>query len=80
MVTIHAMTLAEFIAQEQMTPAEFARRSGLSKQTVHKYLNGLRVPRPEQMAAITAATDGKVTGSDCYAAYVPKAERERVAA
>ena len=35
-------------------------------RTVHRYEAGTRIPRPDQMARIVAATEGKVQPGDFY--------------
>lgn len=60
------MNLAQYAAKTGITPAEFKTKLAdhgldLSHQTVRLWFNGERNPSPKRMAAIEAATCGKVT-------------------
>ena len=44
--------------------AEFARRIGVTNESVRRYAHGQRFPRPEIMRRIMAATDGAVGPND----------------
>jgi len=44
----------------------FAKRIGCTRQSVHRFCADQRIPRPEVMAAISAATNGAVSISDFY--------------
>lgn len=60
------MKLADFLSATGMTHAAFAARIGVSQAAVSRYAAGLRVPGPEQMARIAAATGSTVTANDFY--------------
>ena len=58
------MKLSDWLAQNNMNAAEFGRRLGLKyPRNVYRYING-RIPPPEIIRQITAATDGAVTAND----------------
>ncbi len=67
------MTLSEWLEGDKtatpprprMSQAEFARRIGHPQPTVFRYTAG-RIPEPDIMAKIVAATDGLVTPNDFY--------------
>ena len=64
------MKLADFLSAEKLSLAQFAQLAGIgSRQAVHKYATGERIPRPDQMARIVAATGGKVQPGDFYPAH-----------
>lgn len=58
------MTLHEYLSRHALRPAEFARSLGVSAATISRVLNGRVVPRRALMAAIHAATGGRVTPND----------------
>lgn len=59
------MRLKDYLKAAGMTRAEFAKMVGCEQPTVSRYLRG-RVPAPEVMARIVAATNGAVTPNDFY--------------
>jgi transcriptional regulator with XRE-family HTH domain len=61
------MQLRDHLSAEKVSIPDFARAIGVSVQTVHRYLSGERIPRPEIMQKIKAATDGKVQPNDFFA-------------
>lgn len=73
------MKLSEWIKANGETYESFGKRIGKTRQAVHRYCADMRIPRPSDMAAITAATCGAVTINDFYdaadiGAPVPTAE------
>lgn len=58
------MTLSDFLAEEQLTHAEFGRIIQTTQAAVSRYTNGSRIPRPAVMARIQAVTGGRVTPND----------------
>ncbi|MFC3227362.1 helix-turn-helix domain-containing protein [Marinibaculum pumilum] len=60
------MRLADFLKREGISGAEFARRIGVKHPTVSRYLDGQRIPRPEQMQRIHEVTNGEVGPADFY--------------
>lgn len=66
MVTNGRMTLNEYIAQQGITASEFARRLGVSAETVRRYREGERIPRREEMQRIFEVTGGAVAPNDFF--------------
>lgn len=60
------MRLAEYLAQEGMTQADFARKIGQEQATIARYCTGKRTPQPEVMRKIVQATRGQVQPNDFY--------------
>jgi transcriptional regulator with XRE-family HTH domain len=60
-----AMQLRAYI-DRHTTVADFARRIGVKPQTVYRYMDGQRVPRPRVMEAIMRETKHAVLPSDFY--------------
>lgn len=61
------MTLQEWMQNEGMSDAQFARRLARSTAAVNKWRNGLRTPRADALRQIVEATDGQVTANDFFA-------------
>lgn len=59
------MKLAQYLAEFDLTEAEFARLTGLYQSTVHRLKRG-QIPGPATMAKIAEATGGKVQPNDFY--------------
>lgn len=65
MVTyILAMRLSDYLSMTKKTLPEFAKEVGVSRQAMHRYIDGERTPRPEKMQRIKEATKGAVTADD----------------
>lgn len=62
----HPMTLNEYIAKEQLTLSEFARRLDVNRSTVHRWYYGVRQPRMAHLPRIEKATGGKVRARDFF--------------
>jgi hypothetical protein len=60
------MKLADWLSEQKIGPAEFGRRIGYPQPTVHRYVNGERIPEPKAMEKIFAETGGAVTPNDFY--------------
>lgn len=61
------MRLSEFLENNDISVAEFARLIGVkSRATVYRYAEGLRIPDEVVMPKIFSATNGKVTANDFY--------------
>ena len=61
------MKLNEYLASSGLTLAEFAQKIGVfGPQTVWRYTKGGRIPKPEIIARIAAATNGAVTANDFH--------------
>jgi len=58
------MQLAAYLDLAKITDRDFAETIGVTRQALHRYRQGLRIPRPEVLAKIKAATDGAVTAND----------------
>lgn len=59
------MKLRDWLDQENLTVAEFARRSGIGlRQVMHRYVHGTQFPTPENLRRIRDATKGAVTADD----------------
>ena len=59
------MKLSEYMKQNCLDDAAMAARiGGCSEGAVRKWKYGERTPRPEQLARIAEATDGKVMPND----------------
>ena len=64
------MTLAEYIASENIKPSHLAARIGVSASTITRLLSGQRSPTIKFAAKIAEATNGKVTPND-FAGVAP---------
>lgn len=60
------MKLADYLAAEHISAAEFARRIGTTRASASRWVKGKRIPRPDAMQAIKAATCGKVSADDFH--------------
>ena len=60
------MRLSVYLDERNITHGDMARLIGTSAEAVRRYANGLRLPRPEIMGRIIAATDGAVEHADFY--------------
>lgn len=70
------MTLPEYLKAEKLSVAEFARQAGVkNKQTMHKYVHGMRFPPPETLRRIRRLTGGKVTADDFVAQHLAQPGR-----
>lgn len=67
------MKLAAYLKDQDITIAMLASRLGVRVQTIYRYLDGERVPRPELMVRISELTWGKVQPND----WVFPAKRRR---
>jgi len=61
------MQLREYLSAEKVSIPDFARAIEVSVQTVHRYLSGQRMPRPEIMQKIKEETGGAVQPNDFFA-------------
>lgn len=60
------MTLEAYLANQNETRAEFAKRIGVSVEAVRRYVDCGRVPTPKVMERIALATGCKVTANDFF--------------
>jgi transcriptional regulator with XRE-family HTH domain len=59
-------TLGQYLIDNGITQAAFAREIDEAPQTVGRYVNGERIPEPEPMKKIYVATKGAVTANHFY--------------
>jgi transcriptional regulator with XRE-family HTH domain len=60
------MDLRCYLDAHAISTAHFAADVGVSVQTIHRYLNGDRMPRREVMERIACVTGGKVQPNDFF--------------
>jgi transcriptional regulator with XRE-family HTH domain len=60
------MDLRSYLDARDMSIAVFADLLSVSVQTVHRYVNGDRLPRPDVMVRIAEVTGGAVKPNDFY--------------
>ena len=78
--TLRGMRLSDYLQESGLSAAEFGRKAGITHRvTMSRYVRGLRIPRPDEMGRITAASEGAVTANDFYAAYAEAVGREDAA-
>jgi transcriptional regulator with XRE-family HTH domain len=61
-----AMLLREYLSLRGLTIPVLADLLGVSVQSVHRYVNGERLPRPDVMMKIAEVTGGAVKPNDFY--------------
>lgn len=64
--------LSAWLAQAGVSVPDVAARLGVAPSTVYRWRDGVKVPRPEQTAALAELTGGAVTADDHHAAYVAR--------
>ena len=67
------MKLADYLEQEAVSDAEFARLIGVKRQAVHRYRKGARFPDRRVLSKIHEVTNGRVTANDFVFAGDPPA-------
>lgn len=61
------MLLKDYIAESGVTVVSLAKRLGVTRDCIHKYISGDRRPKNKLILnRILKATDGKVTANDFY--------------
>ncbi len=60
------MKLGDYLAQNAVKQKDFAARIGEGQTCVNRYCLGQRIPRPDVMRKIFAATNGAVTPNDFF--------------
>ena len=60
------MTLQDYLDEQGLTHKAFAERICVTTASVWRYATGNRMPRPNIMRKIVAATDGAVQPQDFY--------------
>lgn len=68
------MKLATYLAERGQSQAEFARRIGVSRQTVNKYVLAQRIPHRRVMPRIVKQSGGQVRVGDFYASDADPAD------
>lgn len=58
------MQLRDYMATKEVTPAEMARKVGVSVSAISRYCAGERTPEPPILKKIRKATGGMVTPND----------------
>ncbi len=58
------MKLAEYLKEAGISVAEFAETVGVTEQSMSRYLHGRRMPRPDVLRRIAAASNGRVLAHD----------------
>jgi len=58
------MKLAEYLAANKISQAEFAQAIGASQVAVSRYATGRRMPRRDHLLKIRDVTDGAVSADD----------------
>lgn len=66
------MTLTNWLLKTNTSDADFAERIGVSRQALWRYKVAGRIPKPEILARIAKATNGKVTANDFMTARQPE--------
>lgn len=61
------MKLSAWLTESGTSDTDFARRIGVSRQTVWRYTDDGRVPKRSVMERIRTATNGAVTADDFFA-------------
>lgn len=60
------MKLSDWLSSNEIKDADFADRIGVSRQALHRYKTGKRVPERDVMFRIVSETSGSVTANDFY--------------
>jgi len=68
------MTLQKYLESQKLSVADFAKKIGVNKNNVYRYLAG-RVPVPTVTALIHKTTGGKVAPNDFYLAAKAPAKK-----
>jgi transcriptional regulator with XRE-family HTH domain len=58
------MKLSEWLKENGLSQAEFARRIGVSPPALSRFITGARIPHATSILKIRDATDGKVDVND----------------
>lgn len=66
------MRILDYLKQQKMTQADFARIIDELPQAVERYVNNKRIPRPDIIQKIFTATKGAVTPNDFYTLPQPE--------
>jgi len=60
------MKLADYLFERNISTAEFALKINATQAAVSRYATGKRIPGPDIMSRIFAATSGAVSPNDFY--------------
>lgn len=60
------MNLANYIKTSGRSPSDLAADIGVSTMALRYWISGKRIPRPDAMTRIVAATDGMVQPNDFF--------------
>lgn len=60
------MTLEAYLTEAGLSRNEFAKRIGVSGETVRRYVAGIRIPEKDVMEKIALVTTCKVTANDFF--------------
>jgi DNA-binding transcriptional regulator YdaS (Cro superfamily) len=60
------MKLADYLQHHSIHPADFAKSIGVSRETVRRYMVGIRRPNRKKLPKIAEATNGQVTANDFF--------------
>jgi DNA-binding transcriptional regulator YdaS (Cro superfamily) len=60
------MKLSDYLTHNSISPADFAKSIGVSKETVRRYIVGDRRPARKKLPVIVEATKGEVTANDFF--------------
>jgi predicted transcriptional regulator len=72
------MRLSEFLANNGLTPEQFAKKVGVHPTTIYRALKGVTIPKRQNMRRIIEATQGEVDVYDLmHAVTVQPKPRER---
>ena len=61
---IHGMKLVKYLEKHNITQSNFAKRLGISHQTVNYWISGSREPSLANIRAVYNKTAGEVTAND----------------
>lgn len=67
------MQLLAYLTENGLSDAEFAARIGVSRQAVHRYKTGSRIPDRPTMVRISKETENQVTADDFFGATTQEA-------
>jgi transcriptional regulator with XRE-family HTH domain len=70
------MQINEYLSEQNIPAAQFARQIKVLKQTFFKYVHGIAFPPPSVLKRIAEATDGKVTANDFVEQHTNKRPSE----
>jgi len=60
------MRLSDYLSREGISDAAFGEAIKVSRQAVHRYRTGIRMPDRHTMTRIASVTAGEVTANDFF--------------